>query len=132
MVGDEAMIAIGLGCRKGCASDAIVAIVRSALAAARCNEAQASLFTIVDKRDDAGLTAAARELRMPLVFLETAMLREASGRAATRSERVMLLFGLPSIAETAALAGAGPTSILLMPRMSKAGASCAIAGRGEM
>ena len=41
----------------------------------------------------------------------------------------MALFGLPSIAETAALAGAGPSSVLLLARMSEGGASCAIAGQ---
>lgn len=125
------MIAVGLGFRKDCAGKAIVAIVRRALAAAQCDEAPAVLFTHADKSNEAGLAAAAQELRMPLVFLEAAALREAAGRAATRSEHVMRLFGLPSIAETAALAGAGPTSILLVPRMSEAGASCAIAGKGQ-
>jgi cobalt-precorrin 5A hydrolase len=43
----------------------------------------------------------------------------------------MAMFGLPSIAEAAALAGAGPSSVLLVARMSDGGASCAIAGRQE-
>lgn len=121
------MIAIGVGCRKGCASDAIVAIVRRALAAARGGETQASLFTLTEKRGEPGLADAAQALNMPLVFLEAATLREASARVATRSERVMRLFGLPSVAEAAALAGAGPKSVLVVPRISAAGATCAIA-----
>jgi cobalt-precorrin 5A hydrolase len=68
-------------------------------------------------------------LGLPLVFLDEESMRQASLRAATRSPRVMALFGLPSIAETAALAGAGPSSVLLVARMSDGGASCAIAGK---
>jgi cobalt-precorrin 5A hydrolase len=131
MVGDETMIAVGLGCRKGCAGEAIAALVQRALAAAHCNDAPATLFTLAGKRNEPGLAAAAQELRMPLVFLEVEILQQASGRAATRSERVLRLFGLPSIAETAALAGAGPASVLLLPRISEGGASCAIAGKGQ-
>jgi len=51
--------------------------------------------------------------------------------AATNSPRVMAMFGLPSIAEAAALTGAGPSSILLVARMSDGRASCAIAGKKE-
>jgi len=125
------MIAIGLGCRKGCASEAIVALVQSALARAGRADAQASLFTHIDKASEPGLREAAEKLALPLVFLDAATLRQASPRAATSSPRVMALFGLPSIAETAALAGAGPDAVLLAPRMSEAGASCAIAGKRE-
>lgn len=125
------MIAIGLGCRKGCASTAIVSLVRRALAAAQCDDAPTALFTHVEKINEAGLAAAARELQLPLIFLEAEALRQASTRAATRSDKVMRLFGLPSIAETAALVGAGPASILLTPRLSEGCASCAIAGKGQ-
>jgi cobalt-precorrin 5A hydrolase len=131
MVGEEAMIAIGLGCRKGCAGEAIVALVRRALAAIDGAGAQASLFSHADKKDEAGLRDAAQELGFPLVFLDAETLRLTSPRAATKSAKVMAIFGLPSIAETAALAGAGPSSVLLLPRMSQAGASCAIAGKAR-
>jgi cobalt-precorrin 5A hydrolase len=124
---DEMKIAIGVGCRKGCASDAIVALVRRALARAGCENAAAGLFTHPAKREEAGLIEAASRLKLPLVFLDPEALRDAADRVATRSETVMALFDLPSIAETAALAGAGAGSRLLAPRISAAGASCAIA-----
>ncbi len=127
MVSDKAVIAIGLGCRKGCAGAAIVALVRRALLSIDGAGARASLFSHADKEDEAGLRDAARELGFPLVFLDAQALRLASPRAATKSPKVMALFGLPSIAETAALAGAGPSSVLLLPRISEGGASCAIA-----
>ena len=89
------------------------------------------LFTHEAKNSEAGLAGAAKALGLPLVFLETEVLRQASLRAATNSPRVMEMFGLPSIAEAAALAGAGPSSVLLVARISNGGASCAIAGRQE-
>jgi cobalt-precorrin 5A hydrolase len=120
-------IAIGVGCRKGCASDAIVALVRRALARAGCEGATAMIFTHPAKRAEAGLEEAANRLNLPLVFLDPEEMRKAADRAATRSGVVMALFNLPSIAETAALAGAGAGARLIAPRISAAGASCAIA-----
>lgn len=121
--------AIGLGCRKGCAGEAIEALVRRAAEAARCDLTQASLFTHVAKSGEDGLFAAARRLGAPLVFLPPERLRVAAGRIATRSARVEALFDLPSIAESAALAGAGPGARLLVARINGGGASCAIAAR---
>lgn len=121
------MIAIGLGCRKGCSGEAIATLVRRARALASCEDENAALFTHAAKSGETGLVEAARGLGLPLVFLEARVLESASGRAATQSAKVAHLFGLPSIAETAALTGAGPASYLIAPRISEAGASCAIA-----
>ncbi len=123
-------VAIGIGCKRRCSSEAIVALVKRAIAAAAC-AGPAALFTHEGKRDEAGLANAAKALGLPLIFLDAQVLRQASLRAATNSPRVMRMFGLPSIAEAAALAGAGPASVLLVARMSDGGASCAIAGNNE-
>jgi cobalt-precorrin 5A hydrolase len=124
-------VAIGIGCKRGCSSEVIVALVERAIAAASCAGAPTALFTHEAKKSEAGLVSAAKALGLPLVFLEGQVLRQASLRAATNSPRVMAMFGLPSIAEAAALAGAGPSSILLVARMSDGRASCAIAGKKE-
>jgi cobalt-precorrin 5A hydrolase len=120
------MLAIGVGCRAGCPADAIATLVRRALAAVG-NEGPAALFTSVDKQGEAGIAAAAAALAMPVVYLPRSALEAAAPRAETRSERVVALFGVPSVAETAALAGAGPGSALVVPRMAADGATCAIA-----
>jgi cobalt-precorrin 5A hydrolase len=120
-------IAIGIGCKKGCPSEAIVTLVARAMAAASCTGSCASLFTHETKKSEPGLADAAKALGLPLVFLDGDVLRQASSRAITSSPKVMELYGVPSIAETAALAGAGPAAVLLLARMSYAGASCAIA-----
>lgn len=101
------------------------------MAAAAGAGAPRALFTHEAKKSEAGLANAAKALGLPLVFLDGQVLRQASLRAATNSPRVMAMFGLPSIAEAAALAGAGPSSVLLIARMSDGGASCAIAGKKE-
>jgi cobalt-precorrin 5A hydrolase len=127
----KSTVAIGIGCKRGCSSEAIAALVERTTAAASCAGAPAALFTHEAKKSEAGLAGAAKALGLPLVFLETEVLRQASLRAATNSPRVMEMFGLRSIAEAAALAGAGPSSVLLVARISDGGASCAIAGRQE-
>lgn len=123
----ETTVAIGLGCKRGCPAEAIVTLIARARAAAACESVQARLFTHAAKQNERGLAQAARALGLPLIYLDAEVLRQASLRSVTRSEKVTELFGLPSIAETAALAGAGPSSILLVSRMSEGGASCAIA-----
>ena len=54
-----------------------------------------------------------------------------AARAVTRSERVERLIGLPGLAETAALAGAGRGGELIVARIASEGATCAIAYAAE-
>lgn len=132
------MIAIGVGCRRGAAATEIVALVREALAlshrpllgnggAGSGPSERRGLFTVADKRGEPGLEAAARTLVLPLTFLDRAVLALVAGEARSCSRRVEELYGLPGIAETAALAGAGQGAMLLVPRMASAAVTCAIA-----
>jgi cobalt-precorrin 5A hydrolase len=130
MGGGEAMsagVSIGIGCRRGCEPAAIVALVREALTLAPVELVGARLVTIEAKRDEAGITQAARELGLGVDYLSHDELARATDRAVTKSARVEALLGLPSLAETAALAGAGPEASLVLPRITGGGASCAIA-----
>jgi cobalt-precorrin 5A hydrolase len=121
------LIAIGVGCRKACASDAIVALVRRALAEAGDPAGERVLFTLESKRGEINLEDAARALQLPLRFLDHEQLANEAPRAQTRSARVERHIGLPSLAETAALAGAGPQARLVVARLAADGATCAIA-----
>ena len=124
----SAIIAAGLGCRKGCGSEEIVALVRLALQEAGLEAAALSgLFAPAFKHGESGLAQAAERLGVPLVLIPEAVLKAAEPRVLTTSERVVALTGLASVAETAALAGAGPTSRLVRPRIASASATCAIA-----
>jgi cobalt-precorrin 5A hydrolase len=119
--------AIGIGCKKGCSAEAIIALVQRAMVEVSCGGAPSALFTHEAKKGEAGLRHAAEALGLPLVFLDAEALGRASPRTATSSQRVLDLYGLPSIAEAAALAGAGPSSVLIVARLNNGEASCALA-----
>ena len=119
-------IAIGLGCRKGVSGEAIASLVREALARVE-QTGPAALFTVDAKRAEACLAQAAQALTMPLHFLPQEALEAVAHLAQTRSPLVEALFGVPSVAETAALAGAGPGAVLILPRIARYNVTCAIA-----
>ncbi|MGQ9371149.1 cobalamin biosynthesis protein [Azospirillum sp. ST 5-10] len=124
------VIAAGLGCRRGCDGREIAGLVRTAFAAAGLDDgarAATVLFAPDAKRDEPGLADAARRLALPLRFLPRDALAAVAGRTVTRSARVAAAVGLPSVAEAAALAGAGPGGRLLLPRLSTPRATCALA-----
>jgi cobalt-precorrin 5A hydrolase len=129
MVGCQAMtgpIAIGVGCRLGCTAEEIEALVRRALDRAP-GAHRLGLFTIRDKAGEPGLAEAANRLGLDLVFLARDTLREQAPSVQTPSARAESRFGVPSVAEAAALAGAGAGSVLLVPRITGESATCAIA-----
>ena len=126
------IVAAGLGCRKGCDAQEIVALVRLALSEVDLPPAQLSgLFAPAFKQGESGLSEAANLLGVPLVLIPDIELKAAEPRVLTVSGRVVALTGLASVAETAALAGAGPSSRLLRARIASARATCAIAISGE-
>lgn len=123
------VIAVGIGCRRGCPGADIVALVRETLALLPSGAGTpAGLFTLAEKGGEPGLRQAAATLRLPLVPLDRALLRLVAPETQNRSLRVEAMFGLPSVAETAALAGAGAGAVLLVPRRASATATCALAG----
>ena len=122
------MIAVGVGCRRACPAEDIVDLVRAALAHLPGDQAE-GLFTLADKRGEPGLERAAAILGLPLVFLDLTALRLAAGGVRSHSPRVKSLYGLPCVAETAALAGAGPGAVLLVARQARPTATCAVAGK---
>lgn len=119
-----ARVAIGIGCRRGCPGDAIAALIREAAGA---DLAGASLFTIDRKADDPGMRDAADALGLPLVFLPAGDLAAVTDRVLTASARVKEAVGVSSVAEAAALAGAGREGVLTGPRLARDGATCAVA-----
>ncbi len=118
------MIVAGLGCRRGCAAEAIVALVREAEARAGCRAER--LAAPAFKRDEAGLRLAAERLGLPLVFAERDRLVAVQCLCPTPSAAALRASGLASVAEAAALAVSGGP--LLLPRIAAAGATCALAG----
>ena len=123
-------IAVGIGCRSGVAATAIVALVREAFAQAAVSPDGATLFTIDAKRDEAGLARAAAELGAPLRYFSRETL--AALKTPTQSGYSFAAFGVSSIAESAALAGAGDGATLIVPRIARDGVTCALARIPEL
>jgi cobalt-precorrin 5A hydrolase len=122
----EAMIVAGIGCRKGASADDIGAVIGAALARAGFATKALDLIAAPElKRGEQGIAAAA--LGVPLVLIPEADLKTAGARAETRSERVLALIGIPSVAEAAALAGGGLSARLILPRIAVGSATCALA-----
>ena len=125
------MMVAGIGCRSGASAEAIAQVLAAALE--RCGLERAhidALATDAAKGNEAGILAAAAALALPLIFVCAAQMAAAADDVITTSERVIALKGVPSVAETAALAAAGREARLLGPRVANAAATCAIA-RGE-
>jgi cobalt-precorrin 5A hydrolase len=128
LAGGEAMMVAGIGCRRGATADAVVAAFDLALEHCNIERPQiAALATAADKSGEAGIADAARSLGLRLVFLTPPRLQLASAGALTVSQRVLSLKGIPSVAETAALAAAGSGARLLGPRVATPTVTCAIA-----
>jgi cobalt-precorrin 5A hydrolase len=58
-------------------------------------------------------------------------MKAAEPRCPTRSDKALETTGFSSVAEAAALAAAGAGGILVLPRISSAKATCALAERGQ-
>jgi len=122
------MIVAGVGCRRGAPAPDIEAAIRAALdRAGVAAHALDCIATMAAKNREAGIAAAAEKLGVDVVLVPDADLVAASDRTATRSERVLALTGVPSVAETAALAAAGPSARLIGPRLVIGGVTCALA-----
>jgi cobalt-precorrin 5A hydrolase len=125
------MIVAGIGCRKGASAADISAVIAHALAHAGLASQALDVIAAPESKGDEGVSVAAAALGVPLVLVSRADLQAAGARAQTRSERVLALIGVPSVAEAAALAASGPASRLIVPRMSVGIATCALAASTE-
>ncbi len=127
-------IAIGLGCRSGVSVGAVVALTREILREAP-PFTRAKIFTLSRKAEEPNLRAAASSLGFDLVFLDEAEFlarqSEFAFRGATPSAKTKELTGFASVAEAAALMGAGPSARLIVSRRAAGGVTCAIAAKED-
>jgi cobalt-precorrin 5A hydrolase len=91
----------------------------------------ALIATSAAKGGEPGIAVAAWAIGVPLILVPQGDLEAAGDRGATRSERVVALFGVPSVAEAAALAAGGRSARLITPRIAVGPATCALADTGE-
>ena len=125
------VLAIGVGFRKACSAESLATLVRQALASAAADHPlpvgwTAVLATIAEK-DRPPLREAAADLGLDVVLLPKSALRATDDRITITSETAKACLGIPSVAEAAALAAAGPGSRLIVTRIAAADATCAIA-----
>ncbi len=126
------MICAGFGARKGVTHDAVLAALDAALAAhSLTRDRLDALATLPRKRDEPGLTDAAKALGLQLSIADENALQAAATHCLTRSEQARSATGLPSASEAAALAVCGPAGRLLGPRLTLDGVTCAIATTGR-
>ncbi|NKY35179.1 cobalamin biosynthesis protein [Nocardia speluncae] len=112
-------LAVGLGLRPGRPAEHILAVLDAAFPVGRI----ACLATIDRRAGEPGLCRAAERLGVPLLGFDAAQL--ANVQVPNSSSRVMEVFGIPGVAEAAALlAGSGP---LLVPRRVVSGVVIAAA-----
>jgi cobalamin biosynthesis protein CbiG len=123
MARGEAVIVAGIGCRRGVAAEAIVALVRRAEAIVQPADALAAPEF---KRGELGLQEAAMRLGVALLFVDDAAMQAAQPHCVTRSAAAERATGLASVAEAAAIGAGG---VLLLPRLAGVGVTCALARR---
>jgi cobalt-precorrin 5A hydrolase len=127
----EALIIAGIGCRKGTPAVEIETAVSAALARAGLDRAAIGVIaTSAAKESEPGIAGAAAALGVPLAVVAPADLAAAGERVATRSQRVLALAGVPSVAEAAALAVGGAAARLIVPRIVVGEATCALVEGG--
>jgi cobalt-precorrin 5A hydrolase len=124
----QAMIAAGIGCKRGAPASDIEAAIRAALTHAQIGaDALDVVATIEGKSAEVGILVAAEKFGVSVVVVPEPELAAASDRVETHSERVSALLGVGSVAEAAALAAAGSASKLIVPRIVVGTATCALA-----
>jgi cobalt-precorrin 5A hydrolase len=122
------MIVAGLGCRSGTTAESIFFALEAA-----CEEvgikpkAITALATGEIRREEPGILELARKLGLPLHIVDDSAMLAAEPRTRTVSRHSLSQTGSPSLSEAAALAVAGDTSELIVPRMIAYGATCALA-----
>ena len=127
----QAMIFAGIGCRRDAAAADIEAAIRAALASAGVSAAELkAIATSTAKDAEAGIATAASTFGVGIMLVPDAELKAAGTRVTTRSDRVLALTGVPSLAEATALAAAGPSSRLIASRLVVGAATCALASSG--
>ena len=122
------MIVAGVGFRQQTEADEIVDLVARALAdASLAADSLARLATLESLAAEPAYREAARRLGAEPAAIGAEALRQVGAAVRTRSERVLSLHGVGSVAEAAALAGAGRNAQLVLPRIASGRATCALA-----
>ncbi|SFE28698.1 cobalamin biosynthesis protein [Methylobacterium sp. 13MFTsu3.1M2] len=120
----------GIGFRRGTEAEEIAGLIERALAlVGAARSSLAAVATADDRASDPAIRAATARFGLAPHPIAAAALEARDAEIVTRSARIERLRGVGSLAEAAALAGAGPQSRLALPRIASGGATCALAVR---
>lgn len=119
------MIVIGIGSNSRATAEDVLAAIRAAesRAGVRCDLVAA----LMRGAPDAAIAQAAKEHGRPAMLLTKTDLAARSEDCLTISEASLAAYGVASVAEAAALAGAGRGSRLLVPRLLRERVTAAVA-----
>lgn len=122
------VLAVGVGCERGAASEEVIALIAFALENAGLSAHSVACFASLDiKADEAAVHAAAGHFGVPARFFDAPTLEAESPRLANPSDLVFRETGCHGVAEGAALAAAGSDAALIVPKIKAARVTCAIA-----
>ena len=123
-----AVLALGIGCERGCAPDELIDLAERTLAqGGLAPEAVACVASLDLKADEPAVHAVADWLGVPLRLFDAAALERETPRLTAPSEVVFRAVGCHGVAEAAALACAGADGTLVMPKARSERGTCAVA-----
>ena len=123
-----AVLALGLGCERGCRPEELILLAKRVLVAdGLAPESVACVASLDLKADEPAVSAVADWLGVPLRLFDAAALERETPRLTAPSEVVFRAVGCHGVAEAAALACAGADGTLVMPKARSARGTCAIA-----
>ncbi len=122
------VLALGIGCKRGCSAEEVADLARSTLAeAGLAAVAVAAVVSVELKLAEPAIHALATELGLPARFFPASRLLVETPRLSERSPAAFQATGCWGVAEGAALAAAGPDGVLVAPKRKSRRATCAIA-----
>lgn len=117
-----------MGCESGAPVDDLLALAARALQQAGIEpHLLAALASINGKLDEPAIMMVAAHYAVTLRFFDAETLERETPRLQNPSDLVFSKVGCHGVAEAAALAAAGPDSILVVPKLKSAFATAAIA-----
>jgi cobalamin biosynthesis protein CbiG len=126
--GNAARYILGLGCERGTDAAEVLALARQALELAGIRTADIAAVASMDSRGhEPAILAVAQAFGVPCSFFPAARLEEETPRIMNPSAIVFDRVGCHGVAESAALAAAGPVSELVLPKIKSAHATAAVA-----
>lgn len=137
MPAEASHVAMGVGCRRDCPPDALMALALKTLAMANLQPDQITLMaTLAGRQHETAITSLASAWHCPLITLPAQALRESEPAMSHISDTTRRLHGVPGVAEAAALAAIrqqmGTPARLIVNRQQCAQATCALAVSASM